>query len=210
MSSTIKQIAKKVGVNVSPPIPAPLPSPPFIHRAPPPHGAVTVTPNGCAAIRIWAQGGKTAEAIAAELGVAQTTFKKLLGAADDEPATDVRLAYEAGKASHKSLLIEKLTEKALAGSEIAGFFLLKSVHNLRDSGPSVVVDNAQRISFVLPGSMSQEDYYKKLGIDGPIDTRDSKLIREQMTARGKTDHEISDYLRKIGRDPPLLEGSTKD
>jgi hypothetical protein len=58
--------------------------------------------------------------------------------------------------------------------------------------------------------MSREDYYKKLGIDGPIDTRDSKLIHEHMTARGKTDHEISDYLRKIGRDPPLLEGSTKD
>jgi hypothetical protein len=196
--ATIKKIAAQVGVAL-PALPT-LPPPPYIHRAPPPHGSVTVTPNGCGAVKLWATRGKTFEAIAGELGIAQSTARKLMGAADDEPPTDARLAYESGKAAHKSSLIEKLTEKALAGSEIASFFLLKACHNLRDQGPQTVIDNAARIQFVLPGSMTQAEYYKKLGIDGPIDTRDTKLIREHMSQRGQTETEITDYLKKIGRE----------
>jgi hypothetical protein len=175
----------------------PIPPPPYIvHEA----SVVTVTPNGLEAISAWAMRGKTKGAIAGELGIAGAVFEKLLGKPDAEPISDVRLAWERGRAANKSALLEKLFESAMSGNTIAGFFLLKADHQMRDQGPQVTIDNSPKITLSLPGpDPDMHAYMKRIGQEKVIDGRSTENIIHWMREDGKTDAEINDYLRSIGR-----------
>lgn len=146
---------------------------------------VSFTPNGLEAIRLWAARGRTQGAIAAELQITSKRFEALLGKADTDEPTPARLSYESGFAQHKSSLIEKLTERALRGDSICGMFVLKAVHQLRDSGNAIEINNGPRINFTLPAPMSEEAYLKSLGITEIHDARDPKVRAEQDKAMGR-------------------------
>jgi predicted DNA-binding protein (UPF0251 family) len=161
-----RNIAK---LNIEPPTLPPVPPGPWIERAP---DGATVTASGLDAIRAWAMRGKTQEGIAAELHISRRAFESMLGKADADPPSEVRLAWEAGHAAHKSALIEKLTEKALAGDTISGFFLLKAVHQLRDQGAAVNIEAGPKITFALPAPFAtEEEYMRSIGQDAVVDSR---------------------------------------
>ena len=133
---------QKVAKLIEAPALPPIPPAPWVER----NGSdVTITANGLKAIFAWALRGRTQAAIAAELGITICKFENILGKADAEPASAARLAWESGFSTHKSLLIERLTERAFSGDQISGFFLLKAVHQLRDQGAAINVDVGNKI-----------------------------------------------------------------
>ncbi len=149
-----------------------LPDGPYVTRA----GATPVlTDSGRTVIETMAAEGCTQNKIASTLGVSARTFKTLLGKTDDDPPSPARTAWESGRSTLESDLVRLALAGARKGDMIRQMFLLKSQFGHRDQGPTTVVDASARIQFVLPGSMSESDYYKSLGISGPIDTRPEHL-----------------------------------
>lgn len=130
-----------------------------------------LTEAGVEAIALLAAEGVTQNAIASRIGVSAKTFKTLLGKADADPASPARTAYESGRSHLESELIRLVIAAARKGDMVRQLFALKSLYQYRDQGPSVLIDNGPRISLTLPGSLSEEEYYARLGITGPIDTR---------------------------------------
>jgi hypothetical protein len=201
-----KKIAK-LGIDLPPPQVELIPPPPYVVRGDPPHGSINVLPNGLVALSLWAEAGNTQEKCASLLSISLRSFQNLLGSADSsEP---VRLAFEAGQASHKSNLIVWLTEAARSGNVIASFFLLKAVHLLRDQGPAVEVNVGNKIQFVLPGNQPKEDWYKSLGIEGPIDTRQPANRIAHDIALGRVDDRREVTPRPALPAPPHILNPTE-
>jgi hypothetical protein len=173
------------------------------------NGPVTITAMGCDAVRAWAVLGCTQGAIASELGISMHFFKRLLGTAGADPASPLRLAWEAGFSVNESNLIRSLNILALNGNLTAQIVLLKMVHDRRDAGPQVVVETGARINIVapeMPGSFPSTNegelaYMKTVGQEAIIDIRSNKTIREHYTLQGKSPEEATKYLISLGRNP---------
>jgi len=138
------------------------------------------TDAGLKLVTMTAERGCVQGKIAALLGIGAKQFQKLLGPASSDTPPPIRLAFEAGFAEHKSALIEYLTQRALEGDTNAGMFLLRSVHELRDGGPIVSLDQSdRRINITLPGSFpTVESYMASIGQEKIIEARDPKKIAE--------------------------------
>ena len=116
-------------------------------------------------------------------------WKRLVGPATGEP-TPTRLAWEGGDSSHESALFEHLTERAEDGDSNAALALLRMKHGHRDSGPTVTIDQSEkRLTILMPGSMPEAEYYAKLGITGPIDTRSPERIEQVNADLGRLKYE---------------------
>lgn len=122
------------------------------------------------AVELWASEKKSQRTIAAWLGKSLRGFEEAL--ARDKGENTLRLAYESGCAQVEQRMIDmcmalKPTDPKLV---VAWIFFMKAQFAWRDK-PEHAVNDAPKISFILPGPMSEEEYFKKLGIAGPIDTR---------------------------------------
>jgi hypothetical protein len=173
------------------------------------NNTVSILPAGLDAVQAWAVLGCTQGACAAELGISMGSFKRLMGVAGADPASPLRLAWESGFSTNESNLLRSLNILALRGNLTAQIVLLKMVHDRRDAGPMVVVENGPRINFIppsLPGSYPSTDegereYMKTVGQSAIIDMRTTKLIREHYAMKGESTEACDAYLASIGRNP---------
>lgn len=205
-----KTFAASCGLPVAPTkLPAlPRPQGVLIERTGP-HAAMSVTALGCDAVKAWATCGATQGACAAELGISSRVFSNLMGAPFADPASPLRLAWEAGFSTNESNLLRSLNILALNGNLTAQIVLLKMVFDRRDAGPQVVVETGPRINFVpptLPGSYpstpaGHAQYMQSIGQDKVYDSRSTKLIREHYAIKGETAEACDAYLVEIGRNP---------
>lgn len=117
-----------------------------------------------------AEAVKTQRTIAAWLGKTIHQFEDACNANKGE--NKLRLAYENGRARAEQKHID--AGNALRPNNpkemVAWIFFMKAQFNWRDK-PEQSTSDVPKITFVLPGPMSEAEYFKKLGIDGPIDTR---------------------------------------
>lgn len=161
-----KQEAKPFG----PPAPLAVPEEPLVTYDA--SGLATgCTPAGLQVVHHASAEGFAQVSIATSLGLSLKVFERLLGRADAEPMSDVRAAWELGQGDLRSELVRLCLAGARRGGMVQSLFLLKSLFQFRDQGPAVAVDNSSRVQFVLPGPLSESEYYAKLGIKEPIDTR---------------------------------------
>jgi hypothetical protein len=162
--------------------------------------ATHCTEAGLQLIRVASAEGCAQVHIASLLGISLKTFERLLGKASDDPMRPERAAYEEGQGALKSEMIRLCIAGARRGGLVQPLFLLKSIFGLRDQGPAVAIDTGNKINFTLPGpAATVEDFMRSIGQEKIIDSRDTRLIRETMGAQGKSEAEIADYLRSIGR-----------
>jgi hypothetical protein len=124
-----------------------------------------LTPNGLKLVEILATAGGSKNYVAAKLGIPQATFKKLLGAANDE--TDARMSFERGHALHEHDVATRLLAADAPAASLV--FYAKSRLGWKDEPP--VPSSTNNVVISLPGAMTSEQYYKMLGIDGPVDSR---------------------------------------
>lgn len=116
---------------------------------------------------------KTQRTIASELGKTLKVFEAALAANKGE--NPLRLAWEAGHAKAEQKQIDACVELKPDGKAmIAWIFYMKAVFGWKDK-PEQATNEGAKISFILPGHMSEVDYYRKLGIEGPIDTRPAHM-----------------------------------
>jgi hypothetical protein len=128
--------------------------------------ATGLTANGLQMVERLAMRGGSQNYIATKLGLTHGTFRKWLGRAEDE--TESRLAYERGRAQHEQDIINRLLAHGIK-NPISLIFYSKAKLAWRENEPAPMQQN--NISLVLPQPMSREQYYKSLGIEGPVDTR---------------------------------------
>jgi len=145
-------------------------------------GAISVTTEGLKYIEYLASEFCTRGYIASRLGFSLATWEKLAGKTTDDPPTPLRAAYEAGRAALETETQRYHLLAMRKGNVITPMFISKTEWGKKENA-GVTVDVAPKINFVLPGPMSEEDYLKKLGIDGLIDSRKPEL-------RGKSPTEI--------------------
>jgi hypothetical protein len=133
-------------------------------------------PNGLTASglelveRLAARAG-TQNFIAGRLGITAGAFKRLLGRTEDENPT--RLAWERGRSEHEQDVIRKLLAHGRK-NVIALIFYSKAKLGFRENEPPPVADS--NIKIVLPRAFTEEEYYKSLGLTGPVKANNIKDI----------------------------------
>lgn len=134
------------------------------------NGGWQTHPDVLKAIEEWAAQMKTQRWIAVKLGKPLRTLEEAMH--KDKGENPVRLAYERGRADAEQRHIDNCEALDPTDSKhvVAWIFYMKAQHGWKDR-PDHANSDAPAITFVLPGPMSQEDYYKSLGIKEPIDTR---------------------------------------
>jgi hypothetical protein len=121
-------------------------------------------------VRKWASEKKTQRTIAAWLEKTLRGFEFQLAA--DKGDNPLRLAYEDGCAECEQEQIDRGMELDPRNpKEVVGWiYFTKAQFGWRDKPENAPADGP-KIQFILPGSLSEAEYFKKLGITGPIDTR---------------------------------------
>lgn len=110
---------------------------------------------------------KTQRYIAAQLGVPFRTFEADLN--KNKGQNELRLAWERGFAEVEQEVADFMLTQMRAntkGSIIAGIFFAKSRLGWREKDDSPQ-GNQSNIQIVLPRPMTEEQYYKTLGMSGP-------------------------------------------
>ena len=130
-----------------------------------------LTADGLVLVEKLGRAGSTQNYIASKLGVTQGAFKKLLGRAEEE--TEARLAWERGRAAHEQDIIRQLLAHGKK-NVVALIFYSKAKLHWKENEPDAGFTS--NIQITLPDSMTKEQYYATLGIDGPIDTRKIKDV----------------------------------
>jgi len=121
-----------------------------------------LSPSALELVERLAARASTQNFIAGRLGITAAAFKRLLGRADDEgPA---RLAWERGRAEHEQDVIRKLLAHGQK-NVIALIFYSKAKLGFRENEIAAAVES--NIKIVLPRPMTEEEYYKTLGMTGP-------------------------------------------
>lgn len=113
---------------------------------------------------------KTQRSIAAELGVPYRSFEAMLN--KEKGHNDLRLAWERGHAAVEQKIADFLLKSATGASKgavIAAVFFAKARLGWSDKEAPANVQN--NININLPKPMSRDEYFKSLGISGPIDSR---------------------------------------
>lgn len=121
-------------------------------------------------VYVWAKQMKSQATIAANLGKPLRTLEAAM--AIEKGDNPLRLAFEGGRAACEQAHIDacQLLKPNNPKEMVAWIFYMKAQFGWRDK-PDVGGGDAPRITFVLPGSLPMADYYLKLGITAPIDTR---------------------------------------
>lgn len=127
-------------------------------------------PDILAAVTYWAANMKTQRWMASRLGKSARAMEDAF--AKDKGDNPLRLAFEEGRAEAEQEKIDTWNELDPRDPKqvVGAIFFMKAQFNWRDR-PDNATSDAPKIQFVLPGPMSEEEYYKKLGITGPVDTR---------------------------------------
>jgi len=124
-----------------------------------------LTPAGLELVEKLAAKASTQNSIAGKLKITASAFRKLLGKADEE--TPARFAWEKGRGEHEQDIIKKLLMHG-AKNPIALIYYSKAKLGWRENeAPSEA--STSNIKIILPAPMSREDYYRMLGITGPVD-----------------------------------------
>ena len=163
----------------------------LIERGSPPRGEVTITNDGLGYVEYLASEFCTQGFAASKLGVSLATFRKLYGKDVDDPPSPLRAAWESGRAAFETEVQRYHLLAMRKGSAIQPMFISKTEFGKREAGAAIEIQNGPRIDIVLPGSMSEAEYYKRLGIAGPIDTRAPKKIAESEAIRRIGMHDVS-------------------
>jgi hypothetical protein len=122
-----------------------------------------LSPSALELVERLAARASTQNFIAGRLGITAAAFKRLLGRSDDEgPA---RLAWERGRAEHEQDVIRKLLAHGHK-NVIALIFYSKAKLGFRENEPAPTPES--NIKIVLPRALTREEYYKSLGISGPV------------------------------------------
>jgi hypothetical protein len=124
--------------------------------------------------------GDTRGKIASLLDISTRKLNALIEK-EDSPAA---AAWQRGDGEFESALLRTLNNSALIlhNSESAKFIL--RTRGFRESGtPTTEIKNA--IQFILPGCMTDAEYYAKLGITGPIDVRDAATVAKNNRDMGR-------------------------
>jgi hypothetical protein len=164
-------------------------APKIVTPAPPPAAQPSKTPAGLRAAqkacghKNWAdhidvltfveraaEDMKTQKTIAAWLGKTHRALEEALGTNKGE--NKLRLAYENGRAraEQKHIDVGNSLSPKNAKEVIGWIYFTKAQFGWRDKPENSSTD-APKITFVLPGPMTEAEYLKKLGLDAPIDTR---------------------------------------
>lgn len=141
-----------------------------------------LTPNGLLLVERLAKAAGTQNFIAGKLGITTKTFQKMLGRAEDE--TPARLAWEKGRSEHEQHVVNQLMAHGIK-NPISLIFYSKAKLAWKENEPAAVQQNS--INITLPRALSREEYYKSLGIEGPVDSRkliDAKPIQTLTGAAG--------------------------
>jgi hypothetical protein len=128
---------------------------------------VTVTESGLKLIEVLAKHGSTQNHIASQLGITQNSFRKILGRSDNDDSKP-RLAWERGRSQHEQDVVNRLLAHGLK-NPISLIFYSKAKLGWRENEPAPTVQSNVQITY--PAAMSCEEFYKMLGISGPVDTR---------------------------------------
>ena len=143
-------------------------------------------------VKEMASAGRTQATIAAYLGVSMKLFEKQIN--EQKGENPLRRAWEYGRATHEQVVADIVLMKGLGNGKDAGaciIFYAKAQFGWRDK-PDVAPGSGPAINIVLPGSMPEVDYLKKLGLTAPEDSR----VRPAF---------------KLGQtDPLLIEGKAVD
>lgn len=153
--------------------------------------ATGLTANGLQLVELLAKAGNTQNFIASKIGLTQGTFRKMLGRGEDE--SPERLAWERGRAQHEQDIVRMLLDHGKQ-NVVGLIFYSKAKLGWKENEPPPAAAN--NILITLPGAMTSEQYYKLLGIEGPIDTR----ISRDVTPKPKA-------LNSAGGDQPLYSNS---
>ena len=121
-----------------------------------------LTASGLELVERLAARASTQNYIAGRLGITASAFKRLLGRTDDDG--QARLAWERGRAEHEQDVIRKLLAHGQK-NVIALIFYSKAKLGFRENEPTPAVES--NIKIVLPRPMTEEQYYKTLGMTGP-------------------------------------------
>lgn len=121
-----------------------------------------LTASGLELVERLAARASTQNYIAGRLGITASAFKRLIGRTDDEGQP--RLAWERGRAEHEQDVIRKLLAHGKK-NVIALIFYSKAKLGFRENEAAPAVES--NIKIVLPRPMTEEQYYKTLGMNGP-------------------------------------------
>lgn len=125
-------------------------------------------PEALQLLEDMAASGMLQKMIAAHFKMTHKTFQGHVQ--KDKYENPVHLAWEAGHAIHEqghANLIRSMCVGDSKGAVVAAIFYAKAQFGWRDR-PEQGGNVTSGVTFILPGSMSSEEYYKKLGIAGPL------------------------------------------
>jgi hypothetical protein len=112
--------------------------------------------NGLDVIRGLAANGVNEHAIAAALGLAFETWKRIR---DEDP--EAKAAWQEARAIEENRLAGELFRQAMDGNTTAAIFLLKGRHGWRDVGPAEGDSGVKvGVQINLPGALKAEDYQR--------------------------------------------------
>jgi hypothetical protein len=136
-----------------------LPAGPFIERVPGLQGEprVEITAAGLAVVEATARAGGSQALCASSLGIALSTFKRVINESDGNNA--VRLAFEKGKAELEFEVATLLLKQGRKGNTIALIFYSKSQLGWTDAPQ---VNTQVGVQIVLPDSMDRESFAKRV------------------------------------------------
>jgi hypothetical protein len=132
---------------------------PLVTRESSRHGepTVAVTASGLSLVEAVARQGGSQAKCAAELGVALSTFKRII--AEDDGNNETRLAFERGKAGLEFEVANLLLEHGRAGNVIALIFYSKAQLGWQDAPQ---ISTQVGVQIVLPDSMDREAFAKRV------------------------------------------------
>jgi hypothetical protein len=150
-----------------------------------------LTASGLQLVERLAKDGSTQNYIAGKLSVPQHVLKRLIGRAEEE--SPVRLAWERGRALHEQEVVRRMLEHGKK-NVVGLIFYAKAKLGWKENEPPPAVQN--NIMLTMPQPMTKEQYYKSLGLEGPVDSR----VLHDVTTKDETAHpgvpEIPFYQRK--------------
>ncbi len=135
----------------------------------PPHTAGVWTVPALTMVKEMAANGQGQNIIAAKMGVILKTWNHHI--AENKQDNPLALAWQAGWAEHEQFWRDMCMEMAMGdskGATIMAIFYAKSQFGWRDRNDITINNNGGGNIVYLPKGLSGEEYYKKLGISGPV------------------------------------------
>lgn len=119
-----------------------------------------VLPQGVELIRMLAANAHSIKAIAAVVGVNQSTLQEVF-----KRQPEAREAFEEGRARLEAECAGRLLQHARAGSYAADFFILKTMCGYRETGEARGEGAKVGIQINLPRAMTEEEYARLIRVE---------------------------------------------